>query len=61
VQASPIENKKEERISGIKDTIEYIDILIKESTKRKSPNPKYPGNSGQNEKSKPNNNSNRRE
>jgi uncharacterized coiled-coil protein SlyX len=35
----------EERISGIEDTIEDIDISVKENTKSsKAPKPKYPGN-----------------
>jgi len=39
----------EERISGIEDTIENIDILVKENN--------YPGNSGHSEKPKNNRNS----
>ena len=57
----------EERISGTEDTIENIDIKVKENAKckkkkknKKTPNPKHPGNLGHNGKNKPQNNRNRR-
>ena len=52
----------EERISGAEDTIENIDTKVKENAKgNKAPNPKHPGNSGHNEKTKPKDNRYRRE
>jgi hypothetical protein len=41
----------EERISGAEDSIENMDIKIKEM--QKDPNSKHPGNLGHNEKTKP--------
>jgi predicted nucleic acid-binding Zn-ribbon protein len=44
----------EERISGVKDSIENISTTIKENTKcKKDPNSKHPGKPGHNEKTKP--------
>jgi hypothetical protein len=52
----------EERISGENNTIENIDITIKENAKKqKAPNPKYPGNPGHNEKTKSQDNGYRRD
>ena len=52
----------EERISGIEDAIEDMSTTVKENkTVRKVSNPKHPGNSGHNEKTKPKNNRNKRE
>jgi hypothetical protein len=51
----------EERISGSEDTIENIDITIKEKCKmQEDPNPKHPGNPGHKEKTKPKDNRYRR-
>jgi Ni,Fe-hydrogenase III large subunit len=50
----------EERISWEEDTIENIDTAMKENEKcKKDPNPKYPGNTGHNEKTKPKDDKNR--
>ena len=47
----------EERISGSEDTIENIDITIKENAKyKKDPDSKHPGNPRHNEKTKPKDN-----
>ena len=44
----------EERISDDEDTIETMDSTVKENAKKqKACNPKYPGNPGHNEKTKP--------
>jgi hypothetical protein len=51
----------EERISGAKDTIENIGTTVKKCKMQKSPNRKYLGNPGHNEKTKPKNNRYRRE
>jgi FtsZ-binding cell division protein ZapB len=52
----------EERISGAEDTIENIDIAVKENANSKNLLiQKHPGNPGQNEKTKPKNNRFRRE
>jgi hypothetical protein len=51
----------EERISDVEDTVEEIDTTVKEISKQKSPNPKHPGNSGHNEKTKSKDNQNRGE
>jgi hypothetical protein len=53
-----------ERFSGAEDTIENIDTTVKENAKckmQKDTNPKYPGNPGYNEKTKPKDNRYRRE
>jgi hypothetical protein len=45
-----------ERISGAEDTIENLDTTVRENAKckmQKAPNPKHPGNPGDNEKTKP--------
>ena len=48
----------EERISGAEDSIENISTTIKENAKcKKDPNSKHPGYPGQNEKTKPMDNS----
>jgi hypothetical protein len=47
----------EERISGKED----VETTVKEKTKPKTPNPKHPGNPGQNVKTKPKNNRIKRE
>jgi hypothetical protein len=50
----------EERISGVGDIVEEIDTTVKENSKhKKTPNPKYPGNSGHNENTKSKNNWNK--
>jgi hypothetical protein len=52
--------KIEERILSAEDTIEEIDTTVKENSNTKSPNPKHPGNSGHNGKTKSKSNQNRR-
>jgi hypothetical protein len=42
----------EERISGVEDSTEETDILVKENAKQKVPKPQYPGNLGHNERTK---------
>ena len=43
-----------QRISSAEDSIENIDVTIKENAKcKKDPNSKHPGNPGHNEKTKP--------
>ena len=52
----------EERISGVEDTGEEIDTIVKENLRQKRPlNPKHPGNLGHKEKTKSKNNQNRGE
>jgi hypothetical protein len=52
----------EERILGVEDTVEEIDTTVKENSKHKKiPNPKLPGNSGNNEKTRSKENWNRGE
>ena len=51
----------EERISGVEDTIENIDITVKENENANCPNPKHPENPGHNEKTKLKENRYRRE
>ena len=52
----------EERISGVEDTGEEIDTIVKENLRQKKTlNPKHPGNLGHNEKTKSKNNRNRGE
>ena len=47
----------EEKISGAEDSIENMGTTIKENAKcKKDPNSKYPGNPGNNEKTKPTDN-----
>jgi hypothetical protein len=46
----------EERISDSEDSLENIDITIKESAKCKMIQEKHPGNPGHNEKTKPTDN-----
>ena len=50
----------EERISGVKDTIEEIDTLVKQNTKSKYFGHKRPENQVYYEKTKPKNNRNKR-
>jgi hypothetical protein len=50
----------EERISGVEDSIENTDTTVK-MQKQKATNPKYSGNPGHNEKTKPKDNRCRRE
>jgi hypothetical protein len=50
--------EREEKISGIEDTIEDIDSSLKENKSIKSHNPKHPANSGHNENTTPKNNIN---
>ena len=51
-----------ERISGVEDTGEEIDTIVKENLRQKRPlNPKHPGNLGHKEKTKSKNNRNRGE
>ena len=49
----------EERISGVEDTVEEMDTTVKKIQNIKTPNPKHPGNLGNNEKTKSKNNQNR--
>jgi hypothetical protein len=54
----------EERISGAGDTIENINTTVKKKKNakcKKCPDPKHPGNSGHNEKTKPKENRYRRD
>ena len=52
----------EERILSAEDTIKEIDSSVKDNIKsNKKLNPKYPGNLGHHEKTKPKNNRYRRE
>ena len=51
----------EERISGAEDTIENIDITVKENENANCPNPKHPENPGHSEKTKLKENRYRRE
>ena len=60
MQASPIIQEIEERISGAEDTIENIDTTVKQNAKCKKFLTKHPGNPGHNEKTKPKDNSYRR-
>ena len=54
--------EREDRISGVEDTVEEIDTTVKENSKHKKiPNPKLPGNSGNNEKTRSKENWNRGE
>jgi hypothetical protein len=54
--------KEIERISGVEDTGEEIDTIVKENLRQKRPlNPKHPGNLGHKEKTKSKNNRNRGE
>jgi hypothetical protein len=56
------QNKElEERISGAEDTLENTDNSQRKCKKQNVPNPKHPGNSGHNEKTKPKDNRYRRE
>jgi hypothetical protein len=50
----------EERISGVEDTIEEIDTLVRENVKFIKSLAKHPGNLGYYETTKPKNNKNRR-
>jgi hypothetical protein len=47
----------EERISGAEDSIENMNITVKQNAKcKKNPRLKHPGNPGHNEKTKPTDN-----